>query len=504
MPFVPTADPPSVHVITLGCARNEVDSEELAARLVAGGYGLAAEPADADAILVNTCAFVDAAKKDSIDTVLSAADLKGTEGASAVVAVGCLAERYGSELADALPEADAVLGFDAYADIASRVRRVLGGERPEAHMPRDRRTLLPLAPVERRGSLAALAIPGHSTASEPPSHRGSAHAQAVSVAPDAAPWRSPRRRLTNGPSAPLKIASGCDRRCSFCAIPRFRGSYVSRAPDDIVTEARWLADSGARELFLVSENSSSYGKDLGNVRLLESLLAELTTVDASWIRVSYLQPAEMRPSLIDVMTGTSGVVPYFDLSFQHASEPVLRRMRRFGNPDRFLGLLESIRQRAPGAGIRSNVICGFPGETEADIAVLEQFLAAARLDAIGVFGYSDEDGTEAARLDGQLPAREIAERRDHLSDVVDSLVEERAESRIGERIEVLVEEADGELIGRAQHQGPDSDGSVRLISEHTVDSEGLRTSALGVGDLVAARVVATEGADLVARYVAEH
>jgi ribosomal protein S12 methylthiotransferase len=503
MPSLPTADPPSVHLITLGCARNEVDSEELAARLVAGGYRLAVEPADADAIVVNTCGFVDAAKKDSIDTILSASDLKGTEGASAVVAVGCLAERYGSELADALPEADAVLGFDAYADIASRVRRVLGGDRPEAHMPRDRRTLLPLAPVERRGSLTALAIPGHFTASESPSQRAPADAQAFPAAPDTAPWRSHRRRLTKGPSAALKIASGCDRRCSFCAIPRFRGSYVSRAPEDIIAEARWLADSGARELFLVSENSSSYGKDFGNVRLLESLLAELATVDASWIRVSYLQPAEMRPSLVDVMTGTSGVVPYFDLSFQHASEPVLRRMRRFGNADRFLDLLESIRQRAPGAGIRSNVICGFPGETEADIAVLEQFLAAAGLDAIGVFGYSDEDGTEAARLDGQLPAREIAERRDHLSDVVDSLVEERAESRIGERIEVLLEEAEGELIGRAQHQGPDSDGSVRLISEHTVGSGGLRTSALAVGDLVAARVVATEGADLVARYLAE-
>ena len=168
MPFVPTADPPSVHVITLGCARNEVDSEELAARLAAGGYRLTDEPAEAAAILVNTCGFVDAAKKDSIDTVLSASDLKGPEGARAVVAVGCLAERYGSELAEALPEADAVLGFDAYADIASRVQRVLDGERPEAHVPRDRRTLLPLAPVERRGRMATLAIPGHSSASESP------------------------------------------------------------------------------------------------------------------------------------------------------------------------------------------------------------------------------------------------------------------------------------------------------------------------------------------------
>src|SRR5215218_7696966 len=213
MTSVGATESPAVHVVTLGCARNEVDSEELAARLVADGYRLAAEPAEADAVLVNTCGFVEAAKKDSIDTLLSAADLKGREGVQAVVAAGCLAERYGSELADALPEADAVLGFDAYADIASRLRRVLGGERPEAHMPRDRRTLLPLAPVERRGSLTALAIPGHSTSSESPSQRAPDHAQAFLAAPDTAPWRSHRRRLTKGPSAALKIASGCDRRC---------------------------------------------------------------------------------------------------------------------------------------------------------------------------------------------------------------------------------------------------------------------------------------------------
>jgi ribosomal protein S12 methylthiotransferase RimO len=488
-------------VVTLGCARNEVDSEELAARLAAGGYRLAAEPAEADAVLVNTCGFVDAAKKDSIDTLLSAADLKGPDRAKAVIAVGCLAERYGSELADALPEADAVLGFDAYPDIASQVRRVLSGERPEAHVPRDRRRLLPLAPVER--GMATLAIPGHPLSAASPAHDAATHGGSF-AALNAPPWRSHRRRLSSAPSAPLKIASGCDRRCTFCAIPRFRGSYVSRPPNDILTEARWLADSGVRELFLVSENSSSYGKDLGNIRLLETLLTQLATVDGlNWIRVSYLQPAEMRPSLIDVMTGTPGVVPYFDLSFQHASEPVLRRMRRFGNADRFLTLLDAIRQRAPEAGIRSNVICGFPGETDADIEVLEQFLAAARLDAIGVFGYSDEDGTAAVRLEGQLPPRVIAERRDHLSDVVDALVAERAESRMGEPIEVLVEESGGEVIGRASHQGPDSDGSVRLIEQDGADSGALKIRSLRAGDIVAARVVATEGADLVARLATE-
>jgi ribosomal protein S12 methylthiotransferase len=386
MTSVGATDSPAVHVVTLGCARNEVDSEELAARLVTDGYRLAAEPAEADAVLVNTCGFVEAAKKDSIDTLLSAADLKGPEGAQAVVAVGCLAERYGSELADALPEADAVLGFDAYADIGRHVRRVLGGERPDAHVPRDRRRLLPLAPIERQSGLATVAIPGHPLTAALASQAGATHEGSSPAAPATTPWLSHRRRLTHGASAPLKIASGCDRRCTFCAIPRFRGSYVSRPPDDIVAEGRWLVGSGVRELFLVSENSSSYGKDLGNIRLLESLLTELATVEGlNWSRVSYLQPAEMRPSLIDVMTATPGVVPYFDLSFQHASEPVLRRMRRFGSPDRFLTLLDVIRQRAPQAGIRSNVICGFPGETDADIEVLEQFLAAARLDAIEGF-----------------------------------------------------------------------------------------------------------------------
>ena len=375
---VRAADSRSVHVVTLGCARNEVDSEEMAGRLAADGFRLVAEPGEAEMILVNTCGFVDAAKKDSVDTLLAAADLKSTGPTRAVVAVGCLAERYGAELAEALPEADAVLGFDDYADIPGRLRRILGGERPSSHVPRDRRTLLPLAPASRPSRLANVAVPGHTSSA----------AQAGS-GPASGP-RLYRHRLSGGLSAPLKIASGCDRRCTFCAIPRFRGSYVSRPPADIVAEARWLAADGAREVFLVSENSTSYGKDLGDVRLLESLLRDLARIDGlAWVRVSYLQPAELRPGLVEAMAGTPGVLPYFDLSFQHASEPVLRRMRRFGNAERFLALIDTIREASPQAGIRSNVICGFPGETAADLEVLEQFLVEARLDAIGVFGYSD-------------------------------------------------------------------------------------------------------------------
>ena len=411
--------PATVHLVTLGCARNEVDSEELAGRLVAGGFTLVDDPGGAEAILVNTCGFIDAAKKDSIDTLLAAADLKGQGPTRTVVAVGCLAERYGAELAQELPEADAVLGFDDYGDIAERLRWIAQGGHHDTHAPVDRRTLLPIAPAARPTAAVGVALPGH----------GSLPA---GLAPASGP-RFLRHRLGDGPTAPLKIASGCDRRCAFCAIPSFRGSYLSRPAVDIVAEARWLAASGVREVVLVSENSSSYGKDLVDLRALEGLLGELSEVDGlEWIRVSYLQPAEMRPSLIDAMTSTSKVAPYFDLPFQHASAAVLRRMRRFGDPDSFLGLLDRIRSGSRLAGIRTNVIVGFPGETEDDLRQLGEFLSAARLDAIGVFGYSDEEGTEGARLDAKVSPDEIADRVGWLSDLVDELVAQRAEERIGE------------------------------------------------------------------------
>ena len=245
-------------------------------------------------------------------------------------------------------------------------------------------------------------------------------------------------------------------------------------------EATWLIEPGVREIFLVSENSSSYGKDLGDIRLLERLLAELSELDGlSWIRVSYLQPAEMRPSLIEVMAGTPKVLPYFDLSFQHASANVLRRMRRFGDAESFLGLISSIRRQAPTAGIRSNVICGFPGESGADLDGLCDFLAAAELDAIGVFGYSAEEDTEADRLDGQHSAEEIEARRAQVADLADELVSQRAASRIGERVQVLIEEAAAEgIVGRAAHQGPEVDGNVYVT---TSDRLGLPAQSVRTG-----------------------
>ncbi len=454
-------------LVTLGCARNEVDSEELAGRLSADGYRLVDDAEGADAVLVNTCGFIESAKKDSVDAILTA-----TDSGARVVAVGCMAERYGAELAGALPEAT-VLGFDDYTAIGDRLDDVLADRPLVPHSPRDRRTLLPISPVERTAAVAAPeapAIPGHG-------------------------WVQ-RRRLATGPTAALKLASGCDRRCAFCAIPAFRGSFVSRPPAEVLTEARWLAGQGVTELVLVSENSTSYGKDLGDLRSLERLLPQLAAVEGiARVRVAYLQPAELRPGLLETIAATDGVAPYFDLSFQHSSPGLLRRMRRFGGTDDFLALVERARALAPDAGFRTNVILGFPGETEDDVAELERFLTAARLDAVGVFGYSDEEGTEAVGLPGKLDRAEIDARVRRITDLVEELTAQRAEDRVGTRVEVLLtedlaaEEGPGVWAGHAAHQDPDADGTTTVT--------GVPADARP-GQLVHADVVGTEGVDLVA------
>jgi ribosomal protein S12 methylthiotransferase len=496
-----TSSQRSVALVTLGCARNEVDSEELAGRLAAGGWLLVDDAAEADVAVINTCGFVQQAKKDSIDALLEASELKGSGRTQKVVAVGCLAERYGEQLAAELPEADAVLGFDSYADMSSHLTAILNGSRPASHVPSDRRRLLPLSPTSRPASAASVALPGHGRHDGPESLFSTVPGEGGAV-PDlsggAAPASGPRvirARLDGRPWAPLKIASGCDRRCAFCAIPMFRGSFVSRRPSDVLAEARWLGEHDVRELFLVSENSTSYGKDLGDLRLLETMLPELAKVDGiERVRVSYLQPAEIRMDLLDVMASTPGVVPYFDISFQHASESLLRSMRRFGSPESFLELIDQVRARAPLAGIRSNVIVGFPGETQQDLDELEAFLTAARLDVVGVFGYSDEDGTEAETLGGKFDKHVIADRLAHFTTLVEELNIQRAEERLGERVEVLVEGTDedtDELTGRAAHQGPDVDGA-------TILRLAPGAQAPEVGEIISAMVVDTEGIDLIA------
>jgi ribosomal protein S12 methylthiotransferase len=448
----------TVAVVTLGCARNEVDSEELAGRLAADGWTLVDDVESAEVALVNTCGFIESAKKDSVDALLEANSLKGHGTTRAVVAVGCMAERYGNELAEALPEADAILGFDDYKDISARLQSIVAGEKHTAHVPRDRRALLPIAPAER------------------------ADAREVE--------EFSRKRLGTAPWSPLKIASGCDRRCSFCAIPYFRGSFVSRRPTEIINEARWLAENGVSEMFLVSENTTSYGKDLGDLQLMEKILPEIAALPGvERVRLSYLQPAEMRPTLLQAMIATDKTAPYFDLSFQHTSPTVLRRMRRFGDTEKFLHLISQIRALSPEAGIRSNFIVGFPGETQEDFDDLANFITQAKLDAVGVFGYSDEDKTEALELSDKVDADVIAQRVETLSALADEMVSLRAQARIGENVRVLIEDAELQE-GRAAHQGPEVDGTTTFIGTDFV-----------VGQYVDAVVIDSMGADLVAKPV---
>ena len=455
----------TVAIVTMGCARNEVDSEELAGRLAADGWTLVSDVESAEVAVVNTCGFIESAKKDSIDALLEANSLKGHGKTRAVVAVGCMAERYGQELAKALPEADGILGFDDYQDISARLQSIVSGNAHTPHVPRDRRSLLPIAPADR------------------PAARDEAYASSLGAGGSLF-----RKRLGDAPWAPLKIASGCDRRCSFCAIPYFRGSFISRKPTEIIEEGRWLANNGVSELFLVSENTTSYGKDLGDLKLMEKILPEFAAIEGiERVRLSYLQPAEMRPSLLQAMIETEKVAPYFDLSFQHTSPTILRRMRRFGDSDKFLHLISQIRALSPEAGIRSNFIVGFPGETQADFDDLANFISAAKLDAIGIFGYSDEDNTEALDLSDKVDEDLIKSRVESLSSLADEMVSMRAAARIGENVRVLIE--DSELQeGRAAHQGPEVDGTTSFIDTN-----------FEVGQYIDAVIIDSMGADLVAR-----
>ena len=460
--------PRTVALVTLGCARNETDSEELAGRLAADGWQLVSDPANAEIAVINTCGFIESAKKDSIDALIQAHSLKSNGVTKAVVAVGCMAERYGNELAEEMSETDAILSFDDYKDISTRLNTILDGGKITPHTPKDRRSLLPIAPVDRAQVREERKL--------------------VEVNPIGSVLR---KRLDNAPIAPLKIASGCDRRCSFCAIPYFRGSFISRKPEEIIEEAKWLADNGVSELYLVSENTTSYGKDFGDLKLMEKLLPELSKISGvERIRLSYLQPAEVRPSLLQSMISVEKVVPYFDLSFQHANGDLLRSMRRFGDGEKFLHLISQIRALSPNAGIRSNFIVGFPGETDAQFMDLVEFLSQAQLDAIGVFGYSDEDNTEALSLNGKVSPEVISERVEELSTLVDELITQRSEMRIGEQIRVLIED-EAEQEGRAEHQGPDVDGSTFIKSRNKYR----------VGEYVDAVVSDVEGVDLIAQVI---
>ncbi|HXP14081.1 MAG TPA: 30S ribosomal protein S12 methylthiotransferase RimO [Actinomycetes bacterium] len=453
---MPDPAPTTVAIVTLGCGRNEVDSQNAAGLLAAAGYQVVTDPEQADAVVVNTCAFVEAAKRESIETILDAAALKEQGRPRTVLVTGCLAERYTEELRVELPEADAIVPFSDYGKLAS----LLGS--PEAAGPGP----ASLVPAGRR--VLPMVFPTPAGA--------------------AFPARAPAR----GPVALVKLAEGCDRDCSFCAIPSFRGRFRSRRPTEILDEVAWLAGQGVSEVCLVAENSTSYGKDLGGREALIHLLRDLAGIDGlRRVRLNYLQPDEITPGLLEEMAANPVVCSYFDLSLQHASAPVLRRMRRGGSAERFLDLVGRIRALDPDAAFRSNFILGFPGERAADVRQLEAFLEAARLDWVAFFAWSPEDGTAALELDDRVPEATAGARVERAQGLQDSILAEAQEAWVGRRLEVLVErvEADGAVEGRSFREAPDADGVVRVEGGH-----GLR-----VGEYLPVVVTAGQGPELLAR-----
>jgi ribosomal protein S12 methylthiotransferase len=512
---VPEPPPASVAIVTLGCGRNEVDSDQLAAHLAQAGMSVVAEAEDAEVVLVNTCTFIGPAKQESIDTILAACDLK--QGATrAVLVVGCMAQRYPQELAEAIPEADAVVGFDGYAALPELVADVLAGrasERvvgvgPPASGSRPVRDL-PLVPTDRPRPASVLGLgvaelPAQAARFGPPA--GSAQ-DALDRIPATGP-RFPVRRHDGRPWAYLKIASGCDRLCTFCAIPSFRGRFRSRPLDELVAEAAWLAAQGARELVLVSENTTSWGKDLPGGRDLQPrLLRELAQVDGvERLRLMYLQPAELTWPLLEAIAAEPKVASYLDLSLQHVAAPVVRRMARSGDHVRFGQLIRQVRALDPDAVFRSNFILGFPGETEHDVDVLEAFLAEHRLDWVGLFPFSREDGTPSDLLPDQVPEELAAARVARIAATQELLADEAARRFVGRELTVTVEatagqRADEGTVGRSYREAPDTDGEVVLVAAGTGGVDGLPAD-LPVGRTVTARVVAAAGVDLIAEVAA--
>lgn len=443
----PDVDVPAVarpattfYVETLGCPKNAVDSDKVVASLLADGLDAVDRPEAADLVVVNTCAFIEAARQESIDTVLALADVR-RPGARLVV-TGCMAERYGDELAAALPEVDAVVGFAGEGTIASAVP--LGAPRRK---PTGVRDLLELP----------RAVPS-------------------------APW------------AYVKVAEGCDRACAFCAIPSFRGKQRSRAPESIEAEVRSLVAGGVAEIVLVAQDLAWYGRDAGEPGSLAPLLRRLDALAADGlarIRLLYLYPSEVRDALVDTMLDLATVVPYFDLSLQHADPSLLRAMKRWGSAERFLTTIADIRAREPEATFRSSFIVGFPGETEAAHDAQLEFLEAAALDWAGFFAFSPEDGTPAASLPGAVDDLLVGEWRRECEAVQEPITRAARDALVGRTLDVLIDGVteDG-LVGRTAREAPEIDGVVH------VDAGWARPGAM-----VRAHVTEAVGPDLVAKGV---
>jgi ribosomal protein S12 methylthiotransferase len=408
------------HLVTLGCPKNQVDSDKLSGTLLADGMVPTDSVYEADLVVVNTCAFIEDARQESIDTVLAASDAR-RDGAQLVV-TGCMAERYGDELAAALPEVDAVAGFGV--------------------------------PVSLGPTRSSRAVP-------------SLDLLELSRPPAAAPW------------AYVKVAEGCDRACGFCAIPSFRGRQRSRSMSSILDEVTTLVSGGVREVVLVAQDLASYGRDQNRGTRDIVPLVEAVRAIADRVRLLYLYPSDLTDGLVDAICETG--VPYFDLSLQHVSAPLVRRMRRWGEGERFRHRIAAIRGREPAAALRSSFIVGYPGETEADHDALLRFVAEVELDWCGFFAFSEEAGTYAAGLDGQVAASLVDDRLAELRELQDAITARKRDDLIGSVVEVLVDAAG---IGRSHREAPEIDGVIEVPRE------------LAIGELHKVEIVGAAGPDL--------
>jgi ribosomal protein S12 methylthiotransferase len=453
-----------IGLISLGCPKNLVDGEVMLGLAQQAGHELTPDAAEADVLVVNTCAFIDRAKQESIDAILEMAEMKKASPSRRLVVTGCLAERYRDELKDQIPEIDAVLGTGEVPQIVG----ALGGApapvmafgvspmvvhrpaRPNGHRPLGARTELPTY-IYDADTPRVLATPGH--------------------------------------YAYVKIAEGCDYKCAFCIIPRLRGQYRSRPAESIVTEACRLAAAGVRELILISQDTTFYGIDRSERGALARLLRQLNAVDGlEWIRLLYLYPTTIDDAMLDAMAECDKVVKYIDLPLQHASDAVLKRMRRPGTRVSYEQLLDRIRRRVPGAALRTTFIVGFPGETEADVDELSAFLDAIRFDHVGIFTYSHEEGTAAGETDDDVPGRVKTRRRDRLMRQQKRIVRAAQKGRVGQRVRLVVdgvsEEHELVLRGRLAGQAPEIDPQVFLTE---CDPSRLAPGTFVDGEIVGAR-----------------
>jgi ribosomal protein S12 methylthiotransferase len=431
----------TVYIRTLGCPKNETDSEHLKGMLEASGYTPTEDADGADVVVVNTCSFIDAARKESVDAILD--HIAARQPGQKVLVAGCLVERYGKQLADELPEVDGFMSLGSYARAPDIVDSAVKGVRQ------------------------------------------------LCFDSGKVPLSIEARPTPSGPSTFVKISEGCDRVCTFCAIPAIRGGHRSRTGLQIEQEVRWLVERGVKEVVLVAQDMSLYGRDTEGHWGLPHLLRRLGEIDGLlWLRMLYQYPQYVNEDLLSAVADSTPAVPYFDLSLQHASGKLVRKMRRWGDGPKFLDLIGRIRDRFPEAALRSAFIVGFPGETEKDAEMLADFLPAAELDWAGFFPYSREEGTEAATfVRGRVPQAKIDARVAVLSEIQSEVAEKKRIALVGSDVEVLVESRDGlQTRGRTWREAPEVDAEVRLRKARSVR----------VGDVVRARVVSTDGLDLIA------